>query len=82
MRIVAAALAAVPVAFALSACGSRMPLVAGPGAEPVPVARGAEKPATPAELMKPEMQTRPDRSAEPLKRSQRREDDPFDLPPS
>ncbi len=66
----------------LSACGSRMPLAARPGMEPVPVARGAEVPATPAQLMEPGIQARPDRSAEPLKRSQEREDDPFDLPPS
>lgn len=76
----------VPTAFLLllmlSACGSRMPLVAKPGMEPVPVARGAEEPATPAELIEPSTQARPDRSAEPLKRSQKREDDPFDLPPS
>lgn len=49
---------------------------------PVPVARGAEEPATPEELMTPDSQARPDRSAEPLKRSEEREHDPFDLPPS
>lgn len=74
--------AAVLILFALSACGSRMPLVAKPGMEPVPVACGAERPATPGELIEPDIQARPDRSAEPLKRSQKREDDPFDLPPS
>lgn len=69
-------------ALALSACGSRKALQATPGMSPPPVAYGADKPATPAGMMRPDMQARPDRSAEPLKRSQERPDDPFDLPPS
>ncbi|MGE4409213.1 MAG: hypothetical protein AB7D33_01430 [Sphingobium sp.] len=81
MRTVPAIATAAMLMVALSACGSRMPLTGKPGAQPVPVARGADRPETPAELMQPEMQSRPDRSAEPLKRSQKREDDPFDLPP-
>jgi len=68
--------------FALSACGSRMPLAARPGMEPVPKARGAEEADTPSRLMEPDIQARPDRSAEPLKRSEERQTDPFDLPPS
>lgn len=69
-------------ALALSACGSRRDLARTEGMAPVPVARGAEEPATPEELMTPDSQARPDRSAEPLKRSEEREHDPFDLPPS
>lgn len=67
---------------ALAACGSRKALMRSPGADPVPVARGANAPANTNQLMQPDMQARPDRSAEPLKRSQEREEDPFDLPPS
>ena len=67
---------------ALGACGSRKALVAKPGMEPVPVARGADKPETPDQLVTPSTQARPDRSAEQLRRSQEREPDPFDLPPS
>jgi len=66
----------------LAACGSRQALTPREGAPPVPVAMGAEKPATSGELMEPSTQARPDRSAEPLKRSQEREDDPFDMLPN
>ncbi|GLT02803.1 hypothetical protein GCM10007897_42270 [Sphingobium jiangsuense] len=68
--------------LALSACGSRKALKAKPGMDPAPVAYGADRAATPAEMMEHDMQARPDRSAEPLKQSQERPDDPFDLPPS
>ncbi|MGD9810776.1 MAG: hypothetical protein AB7U35_05485 [Sphingobium sp.] len=70
------------LALALGGCGSRKDLTAAPGMDPVPVAHGATEPETPAELMRPSTQARPDRSAEPLRRSQEREPDPFDLPPS
>ena len=70
------------VVLALGACGSRKGLQPTPGMEPVPVAVGAERPETPEELIMPSPQARPDRSAEQLKRSEEREEDPFDLPPS
>ncbi len=70
------------VALALSGCGARKALKAKPGMEPVPVAYGAASAKTPAEMMEPDMQARPDRSAEPLLRSQERGEDPFNLPPS
>jgi len=66
----------------LVACGSRQSLKPKEGAPSVPVAIGAEKAATSDELMEPSAQARPDRSAEPLKRSQEREDDPFDILPN
>lgn len=78
MRVLVVALCA----LALSACGSRTDLARTEGMAPVPVARGAEEPATPDELIAPDSQARPDRSAELLKRSEERERDPFDLPPS
>ena len=68
--------------LALGACGSRKDLRATPGMDPVPVAVGAEEAATPEELIEPSPQARPDRSAEQLKRSEERVEDPFALPPS
>lgn len=65
----------------LSACGSRKDLKPTEGMKPVPTARGADRPDTPAELMTPDAQSRPDRNAEPLIKSQERAEDPFDLPP-
>lgn len=70
------------VALSLSACGSRKSLKATPDMAPTPVAHGAAKPATPDEMLQTGPQPRPDRSAEPLLRSQERAEDPFDLPPS
>jgi len=67
--------------LALSACGSRKDLKPTEGMKPVPTARGADRPDTPAELMTPDTQSRPDRSAEPLIKSHERAEDPFDLPP-
>lgn len=81
-RPVRTALLLAGIALSLSACGSRKSLKATPGMDPTPVAHGADKPATPDEMLDTGPQTRPDRSAEPLKRSQERPDDPFDLPPS
>lgn len=79
---VRAALLLAGVALSFSACGSRKSLKAVPGMEPTPVAHGAEKPATPDDMLKTGPQARPDRSAEPLLRSQERAEDPFNLPPS
>jgi hypothetical protein len=42
---------------------------------------GAEAVADADSLMTPSIQTRPGRSDELMKRSERRTDDPFDLPP-
>lgn len=66
----------------LSGCGARKDLRRPEGVSAVPMARGAEEPETPDQLMRPSEQARPDRSAEPLKQSQERQVDPFDLPPS
>ena len=66
----------------MAGCGSRTPLQRPAGVEPVPAARGEEQPPASAELMEPGVQALPDRSAEPLKRSDERTVDPFDLPPS
>ncbi|MFC4291192.1 hypothetical protein ACFOWX_02060 [Sphingorhabdus arenilitoris] len=65
----------------LAGCGKYGELEPQPGSKSLPVAYGQEKAETPDELLTPSPQARPGRSAEILSRSQRREDDPFDLPP-
>jgi hypothetical protein len=66
---------------ALCGCGKYGELEPRPGAKPIPVAYGSDKPATADELVTPSPQERPGRSAELLRRSERRAVDPFDLPP-
>ena len=67
--------------FALAACGQRAELETYPG-EGLPVAPlGAEAPAEPEELLERDAQAAPERSVELRRRSEEREDDPFDLPP-
>jgi hypothetical protein len=67
--------------FALAACGGKEELrpAAGESLPPTPV--GVETPPTPSELMQPEVQARPRRSDELLRKSEERRDDRFDLPP-
>lgn len=67
---------------ALAGCGSRKELALNPGQTPAPVARGAERSETPGEMTRFETQARPDRSGEPILRSEERRDDAFNLPPS
>jgi len=69
------------LAALLTGCGSREDLRPAAG-EPAPVApAGAVAPPTPADLLEPSAQARPERSGEPLRRSEERQSDPFDLPP-
>ena len=66
----------------LAACGSREPLKAPPGA-PLPVVpEGAPVPPTSEELLTPPAIARPERQDDSLRRSEKREDDRFDLPPA
>lgn len=65
----------------LCACGKVGQLEPRAGAKPIPVAYGSEKPANSDELNQASAQQRPGRSVEFLRRSDRRIDDPFDLPP-
>jgi predicted small lipoprotein YifL len=75
-------LAIVMVAMALAACGSKKPL-ARPAGDPVPPAPAfADRAPTSDEMITSDSQARPERSDEVLRRSQRREDDRFDLPPT
>jgi len=67
--------------LALSACGSASQLKPAQG-HSLPVAPyGAEAPPSAAALLKTSPQQRPQRDDELLKQSQKRQPDPFDLPP-
>jgi hypothetical protein len=74
-------LIALTILTLLSACGSRTELRPQPGMSAVPKAVEAKAPETPAQLMKPSSQSRPDRKADLILQSEERKDDPFDLPP-
>ncbi|MEL6709392.1 MAG: hypothetical protein AAFP79_14020 [Pseudomonadota bacterium] len=71
---------------ALSACGARAPLAPPQGASlpvaPYGVPKGEENAPTAEQLLKLEALAAPERSVELRRRSEEREDDPFDLPPS
>jgi hypothetical protein len=65
----------------LAACGQRAALEPLAG-ESMPVAPiGASEPKTVDELLEPTPQAAPERNVELRRRSEEREDDPFDLPP-
>ena len=67
--------------LALAACGARAPLEPVEGAS-LPVAPyGTNAKPESDELLKPETLAAPERSVELRKRSEERQDDPFDLPP-
>ena len=75
----AAALLIVP---ALAACGQKADLKPAAGHE-LPVAPyGREVRPEASALLEPPSQAVPERSVELRKRSEEREDDPFDLPPA
>ena len=73
----------IPLALllALAACGSRGGLELKPGQQlpPAPYGRAEKLEAT--ELLEPPTPAIPERSVELRTRSEKREDDPFDLPP-
>lgn len=76
------ALALTLIALSLSACGSRTTLKPKTGATmPQPSITAAKTP-TAEELMTPDVQAKPKRSDELLRRSEERREDKFDLPPS
>ena len=73
---------AILMLMALAACGQKNELVPRPGAS-LPVAPyGRDEQPTSTALLEPPPQAMPERSVEVRKRSEEREDDPFDLPPS
>jgi predicted small lipoprotein YifL len=67
--------------LALSACGKLGPLEPRAGAKSAPLAYGQSQAAETDSFTTPSVQARPGRSDELLRRSERRSDDPFDLPP-
>ena len=65
----------------LAACGSRAPLTP-PESASLPVApHGATAPPNADELLRRDALAAPERSVELRRRSEERQDDPFDLPP-
>lgn len=77
----ATAVALAALALGLAGCGSRADLEPAAGASLPPAAYGAEARPEAEELLKPETLAQPERSVELRRRSEEREDDPFDLPP-
>lgn len=76
------ALAVLTLLAALSACGQKADLKPAAGKElPVPP-YGREERLSAEALLRPPPQATPERSVELRKRSEEREDDPFDLPPA
>ncbi len=74
-------LAVMCAAIGLSACGQREDLEPATGSSLPSKAYGAEATPEAEELLEPETLARPERSVELRRRSEEREDDPFDLPP-
>ena len=74
-------LAILPALVFLAACGQKQDLKPPEGHDLPPAPYGAATRPTAAELLEPRVQAAPERSVELRKRSEEREDDPFDLPP-
>lgn len=70
------------MALLVSACGGRVALKPATGKSLPPKPETASGVPTPDQLLVPEVQSRPKRSDEQLKRSEERQNDKFDLPPS
>jgi len=68
-------------ALAVSACGARTGLTPVEGSSLPPAAYGEQERADPEQLLELEALAAPERSVELRRRSEEREDDPFDLPP-
>lgn len=73
---------ALALVLALCACGSRTKLQPAPGAKLPPAPYGAMVPPDSDALLKVPIQAAPERSVEKRKRSEERQDDPFDFPPA
>jgi predicted small lipoprotein YifL len=74
-------LALIALGTALAACGSKATLQP-PAGQQLPVAAyGQDHRPSADELLEPPVQAAPERSVELRRRSEEREDDPFDIPP-
>jgi len=80
-RIAAASGLAGLCIIALAACGKREELRPAAGQSLPPQPLMAERVQTPEDLLEVPPIARPERVDEPLRRSEEREDDRFDLPP-
>ena len=72
---------ALAACVALAACGQKADLEPAAGQSLPVAASGASAPPSADELLTPDPQAAPERSVELRRRSEEREDDPFDLPP-
>lgn len=77
MRIIAV----LGLAALLAGCGTVSPLTPAEGARLPDAPYGAPDPLSADELLRREALAAPERSVELRRRSEEREDDPFDLPP-
>jgi uncharacterized lipoprotein YmbA len=68
--------------LALAGCGGRVALTPKTGNSLPAKPETASVVPTPEQLLVPDVQSRPKRSDEQLKRSEERQNDKFDLPPS
>ncbi|MDR2856940.1 MAG: lipoprotein [Novosphingobium sp.] len=75
-------LAALATVLALAACGVKRDLKPAAGHRLPPAPYGREEPRSTAALLQPPVQAIPERNVELRRRSEEREDDPFDLPPT
>jgi hypothetical protein len=74
-------LAPIAALLALAACGTTQKLRPQAGDALPPKARAARDVPTPDALLIPDDQSRPQRTDEALRKSEKRKPDPFDLPP-
>lgn len=81
MRIVAAIGAAGLAAGLLTGCGAVAPLTPPEGASLPTAPFGAQDKPSAEELLRRDALAAPERSVELRRRSEERQDDPFDLPP-
>ena len=69
------------IATTISACGNRGALEPPKGQSLPPAVYGEAQPPSGEDLLVPSTQAQPERSDELLRRSEKRQDDKFDLPP-
>lgn len=73
---------ALALMLSLAACGGRVALKPKDGGRLPATPETAAAQPTPDELLAPEVQARPKRSDEQLRRSEERQEDRFELPPA
>ncbi len=76
-----AKLSVLGLAMAVAACGSVSPLTPPDGASLPDTPYGADQTPTADDLLRRDALAAPERSVELRRRSEERQDDPFDLPP-